>query len=255
MIQAGALTARGALPVELTHFVGREQELAALRQLAGAARLLTLTGAGGSGKSRLALELVTHAGAADRELAWVELAPLMEERLVAGAVLRALGSPTEGGVATADAIVSAVRERPVTIVLDNCEHLVETCASLADSVLRACPHLRIVATSREALGVAGERAWLVPPMVLPRPDAPVDGIAASDAVRLFLARAQDVHPAFELTASNACSVADICIRLDGIPLAIELAAARVRHLSPEQILDRLSDAFALLTTGARTALP
>ena len=255
MKQSGAGTGRGALPVELTHFIGRERELAALHQLAGVARLLTLTGAGGSGKSRLALELVPHLAAASSEVVWVELAPLMEERLVPGAMLSALGSPAEGGGATAESLVATVAGRPITIVLDNCEHLVETCASIADTLLRACPGLRIVATSREALGVAGERAWLVPPLGLPGRDASLAGIASADAVQLFVDRARDVLPSFELTDANAHVVADICARLDGIPLAIELAAARVRHLSPEQILERLGDAFALLTSGSRTALP
>ncbi|HSK19480.1 MAG TPA: BTAD domain-containing putative transcriptional regulator [Longimicrobiales bacterium] len=256
MTTTGSGPGRGTLPVELTHFIGRERELAALRQLAESARLLTLTGAGGSGKSRLALQLVTQIPGTDADdVAWVELAPLMEERLVAAAVQRALGSPTEGGAASADSIIATLGDRSLTLVLDNCEHLVDTCAALADTLLRACPHLRIIATSREALGVAGERAWLVPPLALPAPDDGLDALASSDAVRLFVDRARDVLPSFTLSAANARVIADICMHLDGIPLAIELAAARVRHLSPEQIRDRLSDAFSLLTSGARTALP
>jgi non-specific serine/threonine protein kinase len=239
------------LPVELTHFVGRARELAALRELAAQVRLLTLTGAGGSGKSRLALELVRHDTS---DVAWVELAPLEEDGLVPGAVLQALGSPSEGGAASAEIIVAALRDRPLTLVLDNCEHLVETVAELADRLLRTCPQLRIIATSREALGIGGERAWLVPSLELPAAPDP-DALAASDAGRLFVDRARDVLPDFALTMANARAVAEICTRLDGIPLAIELAAARVRHLSPEQIRDRLGDAFALLTSGTRTALP
>jgi predicted ATPase/DNA-binding SARP family transcriptional activator len=256
MTTTGSGPGHGTLPVELTHFIGRERELAALRQLADSARLLTLTGAGGSGKSRLALQLVTQIPRTEADdVAWVELAPLMEERLVPAAVQRALGSPTEGGAASADSIIATLGDRPLTLVLDNCEHLVDTCAALADTLLRACPRLRIIATSREALGVAGERAWLVPPLALPSPDDGLDALASSDAVRLFIDRARDVLPSFTLSASNARIIADICTHLDGIPLAIELAAARVRHLSPEQIRDRLSDAFSLLTSGARTALP
>ncbi|HEX6132402.1 MAG TPA: BTAD domain-containing putative transcriptional regulator [Longimicrobiales bacterium] len=256
MTQSGPDVPRGKLPVELTQFVGRERELHALRQLAGTARLLTLTGAGGSGKSRLALELVRELAALSPDgVAWVELAPLMEPRLLPGAVLRALGAPDEGGQVSAETIIGAVHDRAVLIVLDNCEHLVEACADLAAALLRACPNLHIVTTSREALGVAGERAWLVPPLALPAAGAELAALAESDAVRLFVDRARDVLPGFSLTPANAAAVAAICTRLDGIPLAIELAAARVRHMSPEQIRDRLGNAFALLTTGARTALP
>jgi predicted ATPase/DNA-binding SARP family transcriptional activator len=247
---------RAALPVELTHFVGRERELVALRALAGSARLLTLTGAGGSGKSRLALQLIPHIAREPGEtLGWVELAPLPDAALLPAAVLRALDVPTEGGAATTDAVIAAIRGRTVTLVLDNCEHIVDACATLADALLRACPQLRIIATSREALGIAGERAWLVPPLALADSDAQLDALAGSDAVRLFVDRARDVLPDFALTAQNARVVADICARLDGIPLAIELAAARVRHMTPEQIRERLGNAFALLTTGSRAALP
>jgi predicted ATPase/DNA-binding SARP family transcriptional activator len=248
---------RGSLPVELTQFIGREHELAALRQIVGATRLLTLTGAGGSGKSRLALELAPHlAAVAPDGVAWVELAPLSDGALVGAEVLRALGAPSEGSAAaTVDSISTVLRERELVVVLDNCEHLVEACATLADALLRACPGLRIVATSREALGVAGERAWLVPPLAVPDASASVAALEHADAVRLFVDRARDVVPDFRVTAVNATTVASICARLDGIPLAIELAAARVRHMTPDQILARLSDAFALLTTGARTALP
>jgi predicted ATPase/DNA-binding SARP family transcriptional activator len=256
MSQPDSETYRGSLPVELTHFVGRERELSALRQLARAARLITLTGAGGSGKSRLALQLVPDLGRTMAGgVAWVELAPIMEPGVVGYAVLRAIGTPADDGVGSADTVAGAIRDRALLLVLDNCEHLVDSCADLVDRLLRACPNLRIIATSREALGVAGERAWLVPPLDLPRLDAPLDVLAGSDAVKLFVDRARDVAPDFALTPSNAPAVAGICARVDGIPLAIELAAARVRHLSPEQIRDRLSDAFGLLTTGARTALP
>jgi predicted ATPase/DNA-binding SARP family transcriptional activator len=255
MEQSRTVLGRGSLPVELTQFIGRAAELAALRQLVGSARLLTLTGAGGSGKSRLALALTPHlAAVAPAGVAWVELAPLADAQLIAGEVLRALGSPTEGA-ASVESVASVLRERQAALVLDNCEHLVEGCAVFADTLLRACPRLCILATSREALGVMGERAWLVPPLGVPEPGAPVGVLQASDAVRLFVDRARDVFPEFALTADITAVVAAICARLDGIPLAIELAAARVRHMSAEQILDRLSDAFALLTTGARTALP
>jgi predicted ATPase/DNA-binding SARP family transcriptional activator len=246
---------RGSLPVELTHFIGREDELATLRQISETTRLLTLTGAGGSGKSRLALQLTPHlAVIAPDGVAWVELAPLGDGSLVGAEVLRALGSPSEGA-ASAEAIAAVIGDRRIAVILDNCEHVVDACALLADALLRACPNLRIVATSREALGVGGERAWLVPPLAVPDPAAGTAVLERADAVRLFVDRARDVMPEFSITPDNAAAVASICARLDGIPLAIELAAARVRHMSPEQILARLSDAFALLTTGSRTALP
>jgi predicted ATPase/DNA-binding SARP family transcriptional activator len=232
------------LPVELTRFIGRERELNALRQLADTSRLLTITGAGGSGKSRLALELVAQLRTVPDGVSWIELAPITDAQLVPGAVLRMLDPAAEPGGVAVDRIVDMLHDTSALIILDNCEHLVEACATLADTLLRACPRLRIVATSREALGVQGERAWLAPPMDLD-----------SDAVQLFVERARDVVSDFELTEQNAAAVAAICARLDGIPLAIELAAARVRVMSPEQIRERLSDAFALLTSSSRTALP
>lgn len=247
--------AHGALPVELTSFIGRERELESLRALIGASRLLTLTGAGGSGKSRLALELApVLADAAPEGVHWVELAPLGDESLLVGEVMRSLGSPSEGG-ATAEAVAKLIGERRCSLVLDNCEHLVDACARMVDALLRSCPNLIVLATSREALGVRGERAWLVPPLSLPGAGADPGALEGSDAVRLFIERARDLVPDFAVTPQNAAVVAEICRRVDGIPLAIELAAARIRHMSPEQIRARLDDAFALLTTGPRTALP
>lgn len=244
----------GRLPVELNRFIGRQRELDALRRVAGESRLLTLTGAGGSGKSRLALQFVRTLGDAP-DVVWAELAPLSDEALVPTAVLRALGAPAEGGAATADTIAGVIRDHPLLLVLDNCEHVVDTCAELVHAVLQRCESLRILATSREALGVTGERAWLVPPLELPDPAASVTALAQSDAVQLFIDRARDVVPDFELTPANAADVGAICTRLDGIPLAVELAAARVRHMTPRQIHQRLDDAFALLTSTARTAMP
>jgi predicted ATPase/two-component SAPR family response regulator len=170
-------------------------------------------------------------------------------------VLRALDPSAEAGAGALPALLELLRTNPPLLILDNCEHVVEACAELADALLRGCPDLCILATSREALGVPGERAWLVPPLCLPEGTGDALSDADCDAVRLFVDRARDVTPGFEITAQNAAAVVDICTRLDGIPLAIELAAARVRLMTPDQIRDRLSDAFSLLTSGSRTVLP
>jgi predicted ATPase/DNA-binding SARP family transcriptional activator len=246
------------LPVQLSSFIGREREVAAVRQWLGTTRLLTLTGAGGSGKTRLALEVATQvAGAYPGGLVWVELAALSDPELLPQQIGAALGIREEGGRSAAGALSDFLRERSLLVVLDNCEHLADACAALAETLLRGAPGLTILATSREALGVPGERAWLVPPLSLPAEDreTALEQLAGFEAVQLFLQRAQDVLPSFRLTEENAAAVAQICRRLDGIPLAIELAAARVKVLAPEQIAQRLDDAFALLTSGSRTALP
>ena len=241
------------LPMQLTSFVGRERELAAVRERLAGTRLLTLTGAGGSGKTRLALEVAKReSDAFDGDLTWAELAPVATGALVAGTVLAALGLSEQPGRSATDTLIGALRERRALLVLDNCEHVVDASAVLADALLRACPRLRILATSREALGVGGETAWLVPPLSLPATTADP---AASEAIALFVERARAVVPAFTLGPANAELVARICRRLDGLPLALELAAARLRALSLERIVDRLDDRFRLLTTGNRAALP
>lgn len=239
------------LPTELTRFIGRERELAELRQLSDV-RLVTLTGPAGSGKTRLALEVVTGRAPETDPVVWVELAPLRDPGLVASAVAEAMGMGAEirsGDVAALARLLAAER---ALLVLDNCEHLVDACAELADRLLRECPGLSILATSREALGVRGERAWLVPPLGVPDPEG--GDPSEAEAVRLFVERARDVVPGFELTPENTPAVVEICLRLDGIPLAIELAAARVKVLSPADIRDRLDDVFALLTSGGRTVV-
>jgi predicted ATPase/DNA-binding SARP family transcriptional activator len=231
------------LPVHLTRFVGRETELVELARLLSANRLLTLTGAGGSGKTRLARELASHAAEAFARVSWIELASVTDPHLLAQEVATTLRVPDRIGAPLIESIVSAIGDSETLIVLDNCEHVVDACASLVEQLLRACRRLHVVATSREALGIASETAWLVPPL------------AGLEAVQLFVERAQASMPSFAQTDANASSLADICRRLDGIPLAIELAAARVRVLSPEQISHRLDDAFRLLTGGSRTAIP
>ena len=246
-----------ALPLQLTSFIGRAREVSAVVGLLDSTRLLTLTGAGGSGKTRLALEAAGRFRAASGEsLAWVELAPLSEPGLVADAVGEALGLRDTAGPSALQTLTGALRARSLLLLLDNCEHLVDACAELVDALLRSCPSLRVLATSREALGVAGETAWLVPPLSLPAEGAPAALSAEdrSEAVRLFVERARAIVPDFDLNAGNADAVAQICRRLDGIPLAIEFAAARLRTLAPEQIAERLDDRFRLLTTRTRASL-
>jgi predicted ATPase/DNA-binding SARP family transcriptional activator len=231
------------LPVHLTSLVGRERELADLVRLVGTPRLLTLTGAGGSGKTRLARATAERVAASFERVAWVDLSLLDDAQFLVPQVAAVLGAPERTGVAPLEVVVSAIGPARLLLVLDNCEHVVDACADVATALLHACPQLAILATSREALAVAGETAWLVPPL------------AANDATQLFVERAQMALPAFTRSPANAAAITEICRRLDGIPLAIELAAARVRVLSPDQIARRLDDAFRLLTTGTRTALP
>ena len=244
-------------PAQLTSFIGREREAAAVQELLQGTRLLTLTGVGGSGKTRLALEVSTRLAAQYRDgVVWVELAPLANPELVPHQVADALGVRRDGIRSAGDALVEALRDRDTLLVLDNCEHVVETCARLAEALLRGCPRLRILATSREALGIGGERTWPVPPLVLPPAETgePITRAVASqsEAIRLFVERTQAVRPSFELRDDNAAAIARVCRQLDGLPLAIELAAARARVLDPEQIAKRLDDVFGLLSSSSRT---
>jgi predicted ATPase/class 3 adenylate cyclase len=247
------------LPLQLTSFVGRERELAEVAGLLAGGRLLTLTGAGGSGKTRLALQAAADAIERYPDGVWfVDLAPLAAGALVPDAALAAVGAPgREDGPGAPEArLVAHLRPWRALLLLDNCEHLLDATARLADAVLRGCPGVRVLATSRELLGLAGETAWRVPSLGLPDPDAAPGAAAleASGAGRLFAERARAAQPAFALTDANAPAVAEVCVRLDGIPLALELAAARVRVLTPEQLAARLGDRFRLLTGGGRTAL-
>ena len=245
------------LPLELSSFVGREKELSEVEQLLENNRLLTLTGSGGCGKTRLALaaagELVEGFG----DGVWlVELASLADPSIVPQAVASTLGVREQPGRSLTETLSDYLASKTVLLVLDNCEHLIEACAELAESLLRSCSELWVLATSREALGIAGEVAWPVPSLSLPDirrlPD--VESLSRYESARLFVARTEAVKPTFALTEQNAPSVAKICYRLDGIPLAIELAAARTKVLSVEEISGRLDDCFGLLTTGNRTAL-
>ena len=249
------------LPRELTSFVGREREVDEVRRLLVTTRLLTLTGSGGVGKTRLSQRVAADLGPSFPDGIWlVELAGLGDPSLLAQVVASVLGVREQPGRALLDTLIDVLRPRTCLLLLDNCEHLVEACAALADSLLRACPGLILLATSREPLGIAGETVWRVPPLTMP--DASGDAATSDDtsalaqyeAVRLFEERARAALPAFTLTGQNGPAVAQICRRLDGIPLAIELAAARVRGVAPEQLADRLDDRFRLLTGGSRTAL-
>ncbi len=249
------------VPAPLTPLIGREREVVEVLDLLVSTRLLTLTGTGGSGKTRLALEVVARRNArredslGEAAACWVELAPIPDPALLAQQVVRALGVREEVRESTPAAALPFITEDPLLLVLDNCEHLVDACAQMAQEFLGARPNLTILATSREALGVTGERAWLVPGLAVPDPEDSPEAMIRAGAVRLFEDRARNASRDFALNASNAGTVADICRRLDGIPLALELAAARVRVLSVEQIRDRLDDVFSLLTSGGRSLVP
>ena len=268
----GQAPRRDNLPVALTSFVGRERALDAIvRRLSGDAGvpLLTLSGPGGIGKTRLALEAAAAGPVRDAfpDGIWlVEFAPLADPALVPSAVAAALGLRASAGRSLPDALADALRPGRVLLVLDNCEHLLDACAALAEHLLRACPGLRVLATSRQALGAPGEVTWLVPPLAPPQLPSPAAGaagparlpaaaVATSGAVRLFVERAQAALPTFRLTDDNAPAVAEVCRRLDGIPLALELAAARVGALTVDLIARRLGDRLRLLTGGSRTVLP
>ena len=247
------------LPLELTSFIGREKEVAKIeRLLGGGARLVTLCGPGGCGKTRLALAVARDLLEGFEDGAWwVELAPLSDPKLVPGAVALALGVREVPDRSLTEVLVEHLKGRKTLLVLDNCEHLVEGCAVLANALLRACPELEILATSREPLRIAGESTWLVPSLSLPDPQRlpPTGELARYEAVRLFVERAGAVDAGFALTERNASAVAQLCHELDGIPLAIELAAARARVLTVEQISEKLKDPLELLTTGSRAAPP
>jgi len=243
------------LPQQLTTFVGREQEHREIKVALNATRLLTLSGVGGMGKTRLSLHVAADVGLDYPDGVWfVELAPISDMSLVPLAVASVLGVKEEPGRPVSEALIAFVRDRRLLLVLDNCEHVIHGCARLAKQLLQAGAHVKILASSREHFNVAGEKVYTLPPLSVPGSEdtSSVDAVAGFEAVRLFVDRATAVQPAFRLTDRNAPTVVEICRRLDGIPLALELAAARVSTLSIEQISARVNDRFRLLTTGDRT---
>ena len=249
-MQSAITILSGNLPAEPNSFIGRERDLADLAKMLGEVRALTLSGPGGIGKTRLAVRLARAViadgeGPGDLDEAWlVELADWHGP--VAQQVAMTLGIREEQGIALAQTLAEALRSRRMLLILDTCEHHVSDCARLVQLLLARCPWLRIIATSREPLRVRGETVWRVPPLDLPPDDAPGAELAGHEAVRLFAARAAGARPGFTLTEGNTASVARLCRTLDGIPLGIELSAARVRALSVEQIAGRLRDRFQLL---------
>ncbi|MET8545995.1 regulator, partial [Kitasatospora sp. NPDC004799] len=247
----------GRLPAEVTGFVGRQGELAELAGLLASARLVTVTGPGGVGKSRLALRAAARAADDFPDGTWlVDVAPVQDPLLLGHAVLEALRLTDGTARPPLDVLAERLDGLRPLLVLDGCEHLVEACAELADALLRALPGLRLLATSRTALRASGEHLLTLGPLpVGPAPTAPLRPGALPEAVRLFAERARAVLPSFEVTEANAEAVALLCRRLDGLPLALELAAGRLRALSVEQLTARLDDRFRLLTGGSRTALP
>jgi predicted ATPase/class 3 adenylate cyclase len=246
------------LPVQVTSFVGREREIRDVTGLLGETHLLTLLGPGGTGKTRLSLQIAANLIETFVDGVWfVELAPLYDPVLVPQTVASAVSVREEAERPLITTLTEHLRARSMLLIFDNCEHLVDACARLADALLRSCPRLKVLASSREALRTAGEVTYRVPSLSLPDPQhlPPLERLTDYEGVRLLVERASAVKPGFKLTDANAAAAVQICHRLDGIPLAIELAAARLKVLSPREIAEHLDERFRLLTAGSRTVLP
>ena len=246
------------LPAHLSSFIGREKEMTEIKGMIQDHRLVTLTGSGGTGKTRLALQVAADLLARFRHGVWlVELAPLADPDLIPQTILSVLGVKEQQGRTHLEVLAEYLREKQALIVLDNCEHLVSVSAQVTDTLLRSAPKLKVLASSREALGVKGEQSYPVPSLTMPdiKHLPVIEHLSQYEAVRLFIDRAQLVNPHFVLDDENASFIAQVCHRLDGIPLAIELAAARIKMMSVEQISARLDDRFRLLTGGVHTVLP
>ncbi|MBV6402862.1 MAG: hypothetical protein CNIPEHKO_03178 [Anaerolineales bacterium] len=249
---------RHNIPAQVTGFIGRKKEVAEIKNVLRSYRLVTLTGSGGTGKTRLSLQVAAELLDQFPDGVWfAELAPLTDPSLIPQTILSAFQASEQEGKTALQTLIERVRDRKMLLILDNCEHLIESSARIAETLLESAPSLRILASSREALGVRGELSWHVPSMTLPdiNNQADVESLLQCESVRLFVECAAHAQPRFQLTRDNASHIAQICLRLDGIPLAIELAAARVKALSVEQVAARLDDRFRLLTGGSRTALP
>ncbi|MEU6558285.1 ATP-binding protein [Nocardia nova] len=246
---------RGNLPLELTRFVGRRAQVGTVENLLANSRLVTLTGIGGVGKSRLALRVADRVRRDFGDGVWlVELGDTRDPALLGDVIATTLGLRSRGAGSIVDVLTRYLSARDLLIILDNCEHVIDAVTTLTETLLKVCPRVRILATSREALNVGGESAFPVPPLAIPDTSIePAARGARTDAVALFADRAAAVVPDFDITDDNRAAVAGICARLDGLPLAIELAAARLRTMSPGQILSRLDDRYGLLTRGRRGA--
>lgn len=261
-------TIRHNLPAQLSSFIGREEEMAEARELLSSTRLLTFIGPGGTGKTRLSLQLAAEQLPEFKDGVWlIELAQMADATYILSTIASTFRLREHQGVPLIETLTDYLRGKHTLLVLDNCEHLIEACARLSSHFLQACPKLKMIASSREALGIPGETVYRVPSLSMPPAQAGVpltgtfptagtsNGLMDYESIRLFTERATKANPAFALTQDNAPYVAQICQRLDGIPLAIELAAARVKLFTPQQIAERLGDRFKLLTGGSRTALP
>jgi predicted ATPase/class 3 adenylate cyclase len=244
------------LPMQLTSFIGREHELSEAKQFLSNTRLLTLTGPGGTGKTRLSLQIAQQVLPEFSHGVWlVELAPLTDPTLIPQTIVSVFSLREAPNTSLVDILTTYLRAKQLLLILDNCEHLIAACAKLSTDLLHVCPQIRILASSREALGISGETVYRVPSLSLPSPAlAAREAIVDYESVQLFVERATAVQSHFVLQDSNASAIAQICHRLDGIPLALELAAARIAVFSPEEIASRLDDRFRLLTGGSRTAL-